>query len=171
MIPARASHGLLRAGYCLLVALLLAAPAQPEVPKRSAEAVGPRMLEEQTRASVERDYLLAWQSLGRALSENRPDLLNEYFVGLAKDKLADTIREQQKSGIQTIYSEPTHDFTVVFYSPDGLSIQFVDSVEYRLEVRDHGRAVGSGEVRSRYVSVMTPTETKWKVRILQAEPQ
>jgi hypothetical protein len=157
MIRSRAPKLLL-----LLAALLLAAPARPEV--------GPRVLETQTRASVERDYLLAWQSLGRALSENRPDLLNEYFVGLAKDKLADTIREQQKAGIQTIYGDPTHDFAVVFYSPDGLSIQLLDKVSYRMEVRDHGRALGSGQVSSRYVAVMTPTETKWKVRILQAEP-
>jgi hypothetical protein len=147
----------------LLAALLLAAPARP--------AVGPRVLEAQTRASVERDYLLAWQSLTMALSENRPDLLNEYFVGLAKDKLTETIREQRRAGIQTIYGEPAHDFHVVFYSPDGLSIQLLDNAAYSLHVRDHGKAVGSGQVHSRYVAVMTPTETKWKVRILQAQAQ
>jgi len=146
----------------LIAAVLFAASARPEV--------GPRTLEAQTRASVERDYRLAWQSLQRALADNRPELLNEYFVGVAKDKFTNTIREQRKAGIQTLYSEPAHDFSVVFYSPEGLSIQLLDNVQYREEIRDHGRSVGSAEVRARYVAVMTPTETKWKVRLLQAEP-
>ena len=146
----------------VIAALMLAASASPEV--------GPRELEAQTRASVERDYRLAWQSLQRALAENRPELLNEYFVGAARDKFTSTIREQRKAGIQAIYSEPSHDFSLVFYSPEGLSIQLLDKVQYTEEVRDHGRTVGSAQVRARYVAVMTPTETKWKVRVLQAEP-
>ena len=162
---------LLLVAYSILAALLLAPSRQSELLAGSIDSAGPRVLEKQTRASVTRDYLQAWQSLALALSDNRPDLLNEYFVGIARDKLADTIREQQNLGIQTIYSDPVHDFEVVFYSPDGLSIQLVDKVECRLEIRDHGRAVGSRQVRSRYVAVMTPTETRWKVRILQAEPQ
>lgn len=157
--------------YLMAATLVLAAPSRPEAPTGSHDAVGPRPLETQTRASVERDYLLAWQSMGRALSENRPELLNEYFVGVAKDKLADTVREQQNTGIHMIYTEPTHDYSIVFYSPDGLSIQLLDTAGYRMEVRDHGRMVGSAQVQARYVAVMTPTETKWKVRILQAEPE
>lgn len=155
----------------LLLALMLWGAEQPAVRVESANSVGPRMLEGQTRASVVRDYLQAWQSLDRALSENNPDALDEYFVGVAKEKLADTVRQQQSLGIQTVYRHPTHDLTVVFYSPDGLSIQLLDNIEYSLEIRDHGRVLASQPVRSRYVAVLTPAEAKWKVRIFQAEPR
>ena len=155
----------------VLVGLLLPCLAQTRPPVGSSNSAGPRVLEEQTRASVVRDYLQAWQSLEKALSENQPGALDAYFVGVAKDELADTIREQQNLGIHSSYRDQTHDLEIVFYSPDGLSIQLLDQAGYRLEIQDHGRVVGSQQVRSRYVAVMTPTETKWKVRILQAEPQ
>ncbi len=155
----------------ILVALLLPCPAQTKLPVTSGDSAGPRALEEQTRASVVRDYLQAWQSLQKALSENQPDVLAEYFVGIAKDELAETVRQQQSLGIHSSYRDQTHDLEIVFYSPDGLSIQLLDKAAYRLEIQDHGRVVGSQQVRSRYVAVLTPTETKWKVRILQAEPQ
>jgi hypothetical protein len=157
--------------FPVLTALLMSASPQPGPPDEPADSAGPRVLEKQTRASVERDYVQAWRSLGQAFSENRPDLLDGYFVGIAKEKLADAIREQQNLKMQTVYSEPTHDFKIVFYSPDGLSIQLVDKLEYWLDIRDQERVVGRQQVRARYVVVMTPTETRWKVRILQAEPQ
>ena len=154
----------------ILITFLLASPDLPKV-RVEPNSTGPRTLEEQTRSSVVRDYLQAWQSLGGALSENQPDALDESFVGVAREKLADTIREQKRLGIQAAYRDQAHDLDIVFYSPDGLSIQLLDRLEYRLEIRDHGRVVGSRQVRARYVAVMTPTETRWKVRILQAEPE
>ncbi|MFY9559344.1 MAG: hypothetical protein WAQ52_03850 [Terriglobales bacterium] len=132
------------------------------------ESVGPRSVEKQTQSSVVRDYLQAWQTLGSALSQNRTDLLDGYFVGIAKEKLADTIREQQSLGIQTTYRDQSHDLQVVFYSPEGLSIQLVDNVEYDVEVRDHGKTVGTQHARTRYVAVLTPTESKWKIRVFQS---
>ena len=164
------SSKLLFISYPFLVGLLLVGGEQPNARVESANSAG-RTLEEETRASVVRNYLQAWQGLDRALSENRPDALDECFVGVAKEKLADTIRLQKNLGIQVFYREQTHDLEIVFYSPDGLSIQLVDKVGYRLEVLDRGRVVGSQPVQSRYVAVMTPTEARWKVRILQAEPR
>jgi hypothetical protein len=146
--------------FPLLIALMLWGAERPGLRVESTNA-GPRVLEEQTRASVVRDYLQAWQSLGAALSENRADVLDQSFVGTAKEKL----------GIQTVYRHPTHDLAVIFYSPDGLSIQLLDNIEYNLEIRDHGRVLASQPVRSRYVAVLTPAEATWKVRILQAEPR
>jgi hypothetical protein len=146
-------------GYLLLVALLLSASEQQK-------PVG-RVLEQETSTAVMRNYLQAWQGLGEALSQNHPAALDDYFVGIAKSKFQDTLREQQQLGIRVIYRNQTHDPQIVFYSPDGLSVQLLDNVAYLVEVRDHGRIVGSQEVHSRYVAVMTPTETKWKVRILQ----
>jgi hypothetical protein len=152
----------------LMTAFLLYGDAKPSVRVAPMDSVGPRPVETQTQASVVRDYLKAWETLGSALSENRVDLLDSYFVGIAKDKLTDTIHEQKQLGIETSYRPKSHDMQVVFYSPEGLSIQLVDNVEYDVEVRDHGKAVGTEHVRTRYVAVLTPTESKWKVRVFQS---
>ena len=152
----------------LMTAFLLYGDAKPSVRVAPMDSVGPRPVETQTQASVVRDYLKAWETLSSALSENRVDLLDAYFVGIAKDKLTDTIHEQQQLGIETTYRPKSHDLQVVFYSPEGLSIQLLDNVEYDVEVRDHGKAVGTEHVRTRYVAVLTPTESKWKVRVFQS---
>jgi len=131
------------------------------------DSVGPRPIEKQTQASVVRDYLRAWETLNSVLRDNRPELLDEYFVGNAKEKLSDTIRQQQNLGIQTSYHNLSHDIQVVFYSPEGLSIEIVDNAGYEMELRDHGKIVGTQRVQARYVAVLTPTEAKWKVRVLQ----
>jgi hypothetical protein len=136
-----------------------------------ADSVGPRVLEKQTETAVIRDYLQAWQSLNRALEHNRADLLNRDFVGTAKEKLADTIQEQAKLGIQTRYRDGAHDIQLVFYSPEGLSIQLVDTVEYDVQILDHEKLQTTQHVRARYVAVLTPTEVQWKVRVFQAEPE
>ena len=152
----------------ILAALLFSGAAQPSVRVAPMDSVGPRPLEKQTQTSVVRDYLQAWQTLGGALSQNRAALLDGYFVGIAKDKLAGTIREQQALGIQTVYRDESHDLQVVFYSPEGLSIQLLDNVQYEVEVRDHGKTVGTQHVRTRYVAILTPTESRWKVRVFQS---
>jgi hypothetical protein len=152
----------------IFAAFLLFGDPQSSVRVAPMNSVGPRPVETQTQASVVRDYLKAWETLRGALSQNRVDLLDGYFVGLAKDKLTDTIHEQRQLGIETTYRDQSHDLQVVFYSPEGLSIQLTDNVEYDVEVRDHGKAVGTQHVRTRYVAVLTPTESKWKVRVFQS---
>jgi hypothetical protein len=133
--------------------------------------VGPRQLEQQTQASVVRDYLDAWKTLRRALEENRTDLLDTAFVGTAKEKFADTIQQQRETGVKGVYLDASHNLEFGFYSPEGMSIQVIDTVEYDVEVTDQGHSQGTQHVRTRYVAVLTPTEVRWKVRILQAEPQ
>jgi hypothetical protein len=152
----------------MLAALMLLGASQPSVKIAPMDSVGPRPVETQTQSSVVRDYLQAWQTLGNAMSENRADLLDAYFVGVAKDKLADTVREQRTLGIQTSYRDQSHDIQAVFYSPEGLSIELLDNVGYEVEVRDHGKTIGTQTVRTRYVAVLSPTESKWKVRVFQA---
>jgi hypothetical protein len=144
---------------------------QPSVRVAPTNSVGPRTLEKQTETAVIRDYLQAWHSLSGALDQNRADLLNRDFVGTAKEKLADTIREQAKLGIQTRYRDGKHDIQLVFYSPEGLSIQLVDTVEYDMQLLDHKKLQTTQHVRARYVAVLTPTEVQWKVRVFQAEPE
>lgn len=152
----------------MMAAVFLSGATKPTINVAPMDSVGPRTVEKQTQASVVRDYLRAWETMDRALQSNRPDLLDEYFVGDAKQKLADIIREQEKLGIQAAYGNQSHDLQVVFYSPEGLSIEIVDTAGYEVEVRDHGKVIGTKQVQARYVAVLTPTESKWKVRVLQA---
>ena len=152
----------------ILAALLSSGATPPSVRVSPMESVGPRPVETQTQSSIVRDYLQAWQTMDGAFSQNRADLLDGYFVGIAKDKLSDTIREQKNLGIQTIYRDESHDLQVVFYSPEGLSIQLLDNVEYEVELHDHGKMVGTHHVRTRCIAVLTPTESRWKVRVFQS---
>jgi hypothetical protein len=132
---------------------------------------GPRPLDKRTETAAIQDYLQAWEALRSALQQNRADLLDADFVGTAKDKLAGTIQEQARLGMLTRYQDRAHDIKVTFYSPEGLSIQLVDNVEYDVQVLDHDKVQGTERVHAHYVAVLTPSEVRWRVRILQAEPQ
>ncbi len=144
---------------------------KPAVQVEPTNAVGPRTLEKQTETAVVRDYLAAWRSLSVALDQNRAELLDADFVGTAKQKLSDTIHEQAKLGMQTRYRDTGHRVRLTFYSPEGMSLQLLDTVDYEVEIVDHGKVRSRQPVRARYVAVLTPTEVRWKVRVFQAEPQ
>ncbi|MFZ0516253.1 MAG: hypothetical protein WCD77_15055 [Acidobacteriaceae bacterium] len=145
--------------------------AQPVVHVQPPNLHGPRQLEDETATAVVRDYLESWQSLDAALRQNRTDLLDQDFVGTAKDKLTDTIHQQAALGLQTRYQDRAHNIQIVFYSSDGLSVQLVDNVEYDERVVDHQKVLTTQHTHTRYTVVMTPAETRWRVRILQAEPE
>jgi len=145
--------------------------SQPAVRVAPTDLQGPRTLNEQTRSAVIRGYLDAWQSAAAALQQNRPELLDRNFVGTAKDKLTDTIHDQVTTGISTRYLDRTHDLKIVFYSPEGLSVQLVDNVEYDVEIFDQGKIQTTQKAHARYVVVMTPAEVRWRVRIFQGEPE
>ena len=130
--------------------------------------VGPRQLEPQTRASVVQDYLEAWRGMDSALEQNAPAILDAFFIGTAKTTLTNTIEQQKHLKIHTSYKDVSHNIKIVFYSPEGLSIQLVDDVECQVDVRNHDGTMGSHTVRARYVAVLTPTESRWKVRIFQS---
>lgn len=161
----------LKLATCVLGALILCAFDQPSVHVQPVDPASPRELEDQTQQAVVRDYLLAWQALGNALEQNRSDLLDAAFVGVAKEKLAATIADQQKLGIQTRYSDRSHDLKLSFYSPEGLSIQLIDTVEYDVDVTDHDKLQATRHVKTRYIAVLSPTEIRWKVRLFQATTQ
>lgn len=132
---------------------------------------GPRVLEDQTEKAAIRDYLQAWRSMGAALGNNRGDLLDASFVGNAKDKLKETIQQQTTLGMSTRYQDRAHDLTIVFYSPDGLSIEMEDKVDYDVEVIDQGKLQATRRVSAHYVVVMSPAEVRWRVRVFQAKPE
>jgi hypothetical protein len=157
---------------CAIFALTSSLRAdQPTVHVEPTNLQGPRVLNEQTRTAVIRDYLQAWQSVRTALEQNRPDLLNRDFVGTAKDKLTDTIHDQVTMGISTRYLDQSHDLQILFYSPEGLSVQLVDNVEYEVQVADHGKTQATQKMHARYVVVMTPAEVRWRVRVFQGGPE
>ncbi|HEY1647010.1 MAG TPA: hypothetical protein VGF96_03440 [Terracidiphilus sp.] len=145
------------------------AAAQATVRVEPASLEGPRPLADQTAKAAIRDYIESWQSLSAALENNRAGLLNADFVGDAKDKLTETIQEQAKLGIRTHYEDQTHDVQIVFYSPEGLSIELTDTVEYDVQLLDHDKSQATQRVRARYIVVLTPAELRWRVRVLQAE--
>jgi hypothetical protein len=142
-------------------------PAQAAVRIETADLQGPRLLQEQTRRAVIRDYLQSWQSLTAALEQNRANLLDPDFVGAARDTLTSTIQQQSALGISTRYQDRAHDLQVVFYSPEGLSIELTDNVEYDVQLLDHGKVKATQHVSARYVIVMTPAEVRWRVRVFQ----
>ncbi len=143
---------------------------QPAVQLEPTDLHGPRPLAKQTETAVVHDYLRAWQGMAAAMAQNRADLLDQDFVGEAREKLGATVAEQGKLGVQAHYQDRSHDIKIIFYSPEGLSIQLVDLIEYDEEILDHGKVVAEQPVHARYVAVLTPTEVQWKVRILQSEP-
>ena len=143
--------------------------AQPEVSVDTSQLKGPRPLEDQTKAAAVRDYLESWQGMNQALEQNQPGLLDEDFIGTARDKLADTIDEQAKAGIQTRYQDRAHHIQFLFYSPEGLSIELIDDAEYDVQVLDHDKPVSTVPVSARYIVVLTPAEVRWKVRVMQAD--
>ena len=136
-----------------------------------ANLQGPRPLEKQTETTAIHDYLQAWQSLRGALEQNRADLLDSDFVGTARDKLAATIEQQAKLGIRTRYQDLAHDIQIIFYSPEGLSIELMDVAEYDVQLFDHDKIQTTQRVQARYIVILTPAEVRWRVRILQAEPE
>jgi hypothetical protein len=145
--------------------------AQAAVRVEPPNLQGPRPLPEQTGTAAIRDYLQSWQSLRFALEQNRADLLDQAFVGTARDKLTGTIQQQATLGIRTRYQDRAHDIQIVFYSPEGLSIELTDMVEYDVQVSDHDKIKTIQHLSARYIIVLTPAEVRWCVRIFQAEPE
>jgi hypothetical protein len=145
--------------------------AQAAVRVEPANLQGPRLLQDQTGKAAIRDYLQSWQSFSSALDQNRADLLDPAFVGTARDKLADTIQQQNTLGIHTRYQDRAHDIQIVFYSPEGLSIELTDKVEYDLEVVDHDKVKTTQHLSARFVIVLTPAEVRWRVRVFQSVPE
>jgi hypothetical protein len=160
--------------FFMLSAFALSAAAacgQASVQVEPTTFEGPRPLAKQTATAVVRDYLEAWQSMSAALEQNRTDLLDRDFLGAAKEKLTETISEQAKQGISARYVERSHDIRITFYSPEGLSIQLIDNVDYDLQLFDHDKILATEPIHARSIAVLTPSEVRWKVRVLEAGPR
>lgn len=144
---------------------------QPTVNVQPPDLHGSRPLEQLTKTSVVNDYLHSWKSFSQAFSQNNPSLLDQDFVGTSLRKLTGTIAEQRKLGLRTRYQVLSHNLQIVFYSPDGLSIQLTDSVDYNEQIVRNGNVLASHPMHARYLVVMTPSQTRWQVRFFQATPE
>jgi hypothetical protein len=161
-------------GFVILCASLAAASGaggtQPDVRVSTASLNAPRPLNDETRTAAIRDYLQSWQSLSQALGQNRADLLEADFVGTARDRLASTIQKQAALGLSTRYQDRSHNIQVLFYSPEGLSIELSDTAAYDVLVTEHGKQLTNEPESVRYIVMLTPSEVRWRVRVFQAVP-
>jgi hypothetical protein len=145
--------------------------AQATIRVQPPNVQGPRALQQQTASAVVRDYLQSWRSLSAAFEQNRADLLDSDFVGNAKDQLEATIMQQTKLGMRARYQTRSHDIQIVFYSPEGQSVELIDKVEYDVQILDHDTIKATQRVTGRYIVVMTPAEVRWRVRVFQEESE
>lgn len=144
---------------------------QADVQVRPAEPNGTRTLQQATAAAAIRNYVQAWDGFKSAFTQNRADELDRDFIGDAKTKLTQTIQQQIAMGVNVVYQDRSHDIQIVYYSPEGLSLELTDDVEYDMQLAGPDKALATQHIKTRYVVVMTPTETKWRVREFQAIPQ
>ena len=163
--------------FAALVAFALAlpsfaqeAPALPTV-QLNADHVAGKPVEDLTEKSVARDYARAWRTLAQALSDNRAGLLDNDFAGWAQEKLTSAVQQQASTGLHRRYVDHGHKVDILFYSPDGLSIQLRDTAQLEVQVLDGSKVIHSEPVTMHYVAIMSPTEVRWKVRLLQAVPE
>jgi len=142
---------------------------QPHV-SLDAEKLGPRPIEQLTGTNIVRSYALAWRDLANALSQNRPELLNEQFIGFAKDQFRERISAQSHSGLHVEIRDQGHRLKAVFYSLDGGIMQLIDDAQIETKVFDGRNLIYSDNAPRRYLVLMTPGADRWYIRSMQSQP-
>jgi len=153
----------------LLLGSVLCAAQDAELPKvqLSADNTAGKTLEDLTEKAVARDYAKAWRTLADAMDKNKAGDIGQDFVGVAQDNLAAAVEKQSKAGLHQRYVDRGHKVDVLFYSPDGTSVELRDTARLELQFMDGDKVLHSENVTRRYIALMTPTEVRWKVRVLQ----
>jgi hypothetical protein len=171
------AHRLLALTFALLCAAPLLRVHAADLPQSQpstvpvtldTQNVGPRDMEELTAKSIQRSYAAAWAELSNALDRNQPSLLDAHFTGFARTNFATRIADQRKLGLHTRFVDRGHKTTAVLYPADGLSIQLRDEAQLEVQVFDGDKLLSAQAVTRHYIVVLTPAETSWKIRILQA---
>jgi hypothetical protein len=150
----------------LLLAALCVAQDLPSVQLNADNATG-KQLEDLTRNAVKRDYAKAWSTMAEVMNDNNAGKIEGDFTGVAADKLTSAVEQQARSGMHRRYVDRGHKVDVLFYSPDGSSIQLRDTAQLEIQLLDGDKVLHSDHVTRQYISLMTPTEVRWKVRVLQ----
>jgi hypothetical protein len=162
--------GLIILCFSFLQSQIHAASSLPQV-ELNAENVGPRAIEELTSKTITRDYANAWKSMAEALDKNRPDLLDGYFTGFAKDKLTQLIAQQKQTGVHIHYDDRGHKLDALFYSPSGDAMQLRDRAQLEIEVLDSGKVIHDEQANMQYLVLMTPGADRWLVRDFVSTPE
>src|SRR5438034_3172698 len=162
--------GLVIVCFSFLESQIHAASALPQV-ELNAENVGPRATEELTSKTITRDYANAWKTMAEDLDKNRPDLLDGYFTGFAKDKLAQLIAQQKQTAVRIHYDDRGHKLDALFYSPSGDAMQLRDRAQLGIEVRDGDKVIHSEQGNVQYLVLMTPGADRWLVRDFVTTPE
>jgi hypothetical protein len=146
------------------------APASAPKIELNAASVEPRQIEDTTEKAIMRDYGAAWQNLAQALEQNRADLINASFVGVAREQLTQAVQEQKSTGLHRRYVDRGHKLEAIFYSPEGSAMQLRDTAQLELELLDGDKVVHREQLTAHYLTLLTPTENSWKIRVLQQVP-
>ncbi|HVZ60114.1 MAG TPA: hypothetical protein VG892_04960 [Terriglobales bacterium] len=131
---------------------------------------GPHEMQEVTRQSVARAYANAWGTLARSMPGNRADMIDEAFLGAARDQFAAAIQQQSLQKLSRRYVDHGHKIKVLSYSPEGGSVQILDHADMEVQFLDGDSVIYSERQKFSYVALLSPTEVTWKVRLLQAVP-
>jgi len=164
------SFTLILSGFLPLLSKAFADSPDTISVKLDASQIQPRPLEQLTGQAITRTYSNAWKNMETALAENRPDLLDESFVGYAHDKLMAEVKAQQSKGLSTRYIDHGHQVQAIFYSPEGSAVQLQDTAKLEIQLLDGDKVVASQDVTRKYVAIVTVVEDSWKVRVLDGVP-
>jgi hypothetical protein len=164
------AFALIVSGCLPLLQKAFAAPPDTIQVRLDASGIQPRPLEQLTGQSIVKLYSNAWKNLETALAENRPELIDESFVGYAHDKLLSQVKEQKKNGLTTRYVDHGHQVNATFYSPEGSAVQLQDIAQLEIQLLDGDKVVSSQNVTQKYIAVVTVVEDTWKVRVLDGVP-
>jgi hypothetical protein len=129
---------------------------------------GPREVEDTTQKAINRDYSSAWQAITTALNNNDPAPLRQNFAGFALDQLVQRVKDQQSSGVKTRIIDHGHKVDAIFYSKDGSAMELRDTVSIETQVLEGNTVIHSDQSQIQYYAVMTSTEDRWKLRVLES---
>ncbi|MGH9523591.1 MAG: hypothetical protein ACRD3E_13775 [Terriglobales bacterium] len=153
----------------VLLAASLCAAQQPELPsvRLNADSVVGKTIEDLTGQALARDYAKAWRTLAIAFDKNQAYRIDNDFVGVAADKLSSAVAMQARSGLHRRYVDRGHQVQALFYSPDGTSVELRDTANFEVQYMDGDKVLHTENGTKTYIALMTPTEIRWKVRVLQ----
>jgi len=158
-------------GLTPLVRHALAADSGPSINVTlKSDGAQPREVEDSTAKAIVRDYATAWKAIESGLANDDPNALDAGLVGFARDRFADAITGQKKTGVKVRYTDKGHQVEAVFYSPDGSSMQLRDTAKLTREVLDGDKVLSRDEFTAHYIAIMAVTEDRWKLRSLEEVP-
>jgi hypothetical protein len=154
------------AGFAVAVCALANAQSLPQV-HLDAAGLAPRPIEELTGTTIARHYAMAWRDLAEALESGRAGVLGDEFTGIARDRLARRIGEQNQAGLRARIVDHGHQLKAVFYSTDGSAMQLIDQADLEIQIYDGNKLIDTQNAPQQYMVLMTPGADRWYVRDLE----